>query len=167
MVCTIYTQRQGPSLGPCISYKYRSLQNIDNLVPHNSEVDTTRRKVEIYALKNEGTISTERWGALEGATGGRPEAGGPRVGPLRSMFAKVQGSLVSSVGAEGTLGRDGGGTGVLEIEIGQGGGGDFSNTMIASCLYSLSGLWNIVPPSLFSIFVNGLNTCGLISRVLH
>lgn len=24
-VCTIYTQRQGPSLGPCNSYKYRVL----------------------------------------------------------------------------------------------------------------------------------------------
>lgn len=24
-VCTIYTQRQGPSLGPCIPYKYRVL----------------------------------------------------------------------------------------------------------------------------------------------
>lgn len=48
-----------------------------------------------------------------GARGWGPGSGGTRVGPLRSVFVRGEGSLVSLVGAEGTTGGHGGCTGVL------------------------------------------------------
>lgn len=99
--------------------------------------DSTRRKVEICPPREQGLEGMKAPSALrsegrEGATGGRPEAGGPgsgctRVGPLRSVFVRGGGSLVSLVGAEGTTGRDRGRKGVINRNRAMGAGrkGDF------------------------------------------
>ena len=112
-------KRQGPSLGPSSPTNIEfSLQNIDNLAPPSG--GGGRLGSTLWGSRGqgrerlEGTVSAERGGA----TGGGPEAAGPgsggtRVGPLRSVFLRGGGSLVSLVGAEGTTGGDGAPTGVL------------------------------------------------------
>lgn len=102
-------------------------------------MDSKRRKVEINPLREQraGSGGMKAPSALRsegrgGATGGWPEAGGPgpgytRVRPLRSVFVRGGGSLVSLVGAEGTTGRDQGRTRVINRNrvMGAGRKGDF------------------------------------------